>query len=89
MRPDGRRIVITGISTHWGTELARRLERDARIDYLAGIDTEPPRADLERTDFIEADVRSAVVSRLLPVTDAGSCGTRSRASRSDPFTTST
>jgi UDP-glucose 4-epimerase len=68
--PGGRRIAITGISTHWGTELARRLERDPRVDYLAGIDTERPRADLERTDFIEADVRSSVISRLLPVTEA-------------------
>jgi UDP-glucose 4-epimerase len=66
----GRRIVITGISTHWGTELARRLERDPRVSYLAGIDTCPPNADLERTDFIEADVRSAVMARLLPVTEA-------------------
>jgi UDP-glucose 4-epimerase len=70
MEPAGRRIVVTGISTHWGTELARRLERDPRVDYIAGIDTEPPVADLERTDFIEADVRSAVLSRLLPVTEA-------------------
>jgi UDP-glucose 4-epimerase len=66
---DGRRIAITGISTHWGTALARRLERDRRVDYLAGIDTEPPSADLERTDFIEADVRSGVISRILPVTE--------------------
>jgi UDP-glucose 4-epimerase len=66
----GRRIAITGISTHWGTELARRLERDPRVDYVAGIDTEPPTTDLDRTDFIEADIRSAVISRLLPVTEA-------------------
>jgi len=70
MLADRRRIVITGISTHWGTELARRLERDPRVDYIAGIDTHPPQAELERTDFIEADVRSAVISRLLPVTEA-------------------
>jgi UDP-glucose 4-epimerase len=70
MAEAGRRIVITGISTHWGAELARRLERDPRVDYLAGIDTRPPETDLERTDFIEADIRSAVISRLLPVTEA-------------------
>lgn len=66
----GRRIVITGVSTRWGSALARRLEREPGIDYLAGIDTEPPRADLERTDFIEADLRSPVLSRLLPGTAA-------------------
>jgi UDP-glucose 4-epimerase len=71
MAPDGdRRIVITGISTAWGAALARRLECDPRVAYVAGIDTRPPEADLERTDFIEADIRSAVISRLLPVTEA-------------------
>jgi UDP-glucose 4-epimerase len=65
-----RRIVITGISSHWALELARRLERDDRVEFIAGIDTEPPAGDLERTEFIEADVRSPVLSRLLPSTDA-------------------
>ena len=64
-----RRIAITGISSHWGAELARRLERDPRVDYVAGIDTRPPPAELERTEFLEADVRSPVLSRLLPSLD--------------------
>ena len=66
----GRRIAITGVSSHWGAELARRLERDPEISYIAGIDTRPPPAELERTDFIEADIRSPVLSRLLPSTEA-------------------
>jgi len=66
----GRRVVIVGIASHWGIELARRLERDPGVEYLAGIDIEPPPADLERTDFIEADIRSPLLSRLLPMTEA-------------------
>jgi UDP-glucose 4-epimerase len=65
-----RRIVITGIASHWGAELARRLERRPDVSYIAGIDTRPPAVELERTDFIEADIRSPVVSRLLPSTEA-------------------
>jgi UDP-glucose 4-epimerase len=65
-----RRVVITGVGTHWGGELARRLERDPSIDYLAGIDTAPPPVELERTEFIEADVRSPVLSQLLPATES-------------------
>jgi UDP-glucose 4-epimerase len=65
----GRRVAITGISSHWGAELARRLERDPEISYIAGIDSRPPLAELERTDFIEVDIRSAVLSRLLPATN--------------------
>jgi UDP-glucose 4-epimerase len=68
--PAGRRVVITGIASHWGGELARRLERDSSIEYLAGIDTRPPTVELERTDFIEADIRSPLLSRLLPGTRA-------------------
>jgi UDP-glucose 4-epimerase len=65
-----RRVVITGLSTRLGTELARRLERNPAIEYLAGVDTTAPDADLERTDYIEADIRSQLLSRLLPATEA-------------------
>jgi UDP-glucose 4-epimerase len=66
----GRRVVITGIASHWGVELARRLERDPSIDFIAGIDTTEPPGDLERTEFIEADIRNPVLARILPVTEA-------------------
>jgi UDP-glucose 4-epimerase len=66
----GRRVLIIGIASHWGAELARGLERDPGIDYVGGIDSRPPPADLERTDFIEADIRSPLLSRLLPGTEA-------------------
>src|SRR5919109_3937258 len=64
-----RRVVITGVASHWGAELARRLERRPEIEYLAGIDTEPPATELERTEFIEADIRNPVLSRILPGTE--------------------
>ncbi len=66
MAADGRRVIITGVASHWGAELARRLEREPGISYLAGIDTRPPAADLERTEFVEADIRNPVISRILP-----------------------
>ena len=75
----GRRVVITGVASQWGAELARRLERDPSIEYLAGIDDAPPAVELERTDFIEADIRSPLLSRLLPGTGAETivhCGIR-------------
>jgi UDP-glucose 4-epimerase len=66
----GRRVLIIGVASHWGLKLARRLERDPGIDYIAGVDASPPPADLERADFIEADIRSPLLSRLLPRTEA-------------------
>jgi UDP-glucose 4-epimerase len=65
----GRRVAITGVSSHWGAALARRLERDPSIAYIAGIDSRPPPAELVATEFIEADLRSSALSRLLPATE--------------------
>jgi UDP-glucose 4-epimerase len=62
----GRRVLITGVSTRLGTALARRLERDPNVEYVAGLDVKPPRAQLESTDFIDADIRSPVIAKLIP-----------------------
>ena len=64
----GRRVLITGVSGYWGTELARRLERSPEFEYIAGLDVRPPGADLERTDFIRADIRNPLISKLVPQT---------------------
>jgi UDP-glucose 4-epimerase len=66
----GRRILIAGIGTHWGTELALRLERDPDVEQVIGLDTTPPLAQLERTEFLEADIRNPLLARLLPSTGA-------------------
>jgi UDP-glucose 4-epimerase len=65
-----RRIVIIGIANRWAGELARRLERDPTVEYIAGIDSVEPSFEPERTDFIEADIRSPLLARLLPGTEA-------------------
>jgi len=62
----GRRVLITGVSGFWGTELARRLERSDDIEYIAGLDVRPPGAELVRTEFIRADIRNPVIARLIP-----------------------
>ena len=65
----GRRVLITGVSGFWGTELARRLERSPEVEYIAGLDVRPPAADLARTEFIRADIRNPLISKLLPQTE--------------------
>jgi UDP-glucose 4-epimerase len=62
----GRRVLITGAGSHMGASLAGRLERDPEVEYVAGLDTTRPAALLERTELIEADIRSPVISRLIP-----------------------
>ena len=46
-RVPGRRILITGIASYLGTELARRLEADPEVEYVAGLDTRKPKASLD------------------------------------------
>ncbi|MGI9019943.1 MAG: NAD-dependent epimerase/dehydratase family protein [Solirubrobacterales bacterium] len=70
MAATGKRIVIIGVAGPWGSDLARRLERDPSISHITGIDARPPEADLERTEFIEADIRNPLLSRILPSTEA-------------------
>ena len=69
MAPGGRRVVVIGAASRWGLDLLKRLEREPGISYLAGVDSKPPTEDLERTEFIEADIRNPVISRILPGLD--------------------
>ena len=62
----GRRVLITGIGSPIGTALAERLERDPAYEYVAGLDTRGPRARLDRTEHIEADLRDPVIGKLIP-----------------------
>jgi UDP-glucose 4-epimerase len=64
----GRRVLITGVGSHVGSLLARRLERDPEVDHVAGLDTRRPKLALERTEFIEADIRDPRIARLIPST---------------------
>jgi UDP-glucose 4-epimerase len=61
-----RRVLITGVGSYLGTELARRLESDPSIEYIAGLDERPPRIKLERTEFLEADIRNPLIAKLIP-----------------------
>ena len=61
-----KRIVIAGVSTRWGSELARTLQRRPGVGEIIGIDSAAPTSDLGRTEFVEADIRNPVISRILP-----------------------
>lgn len=65
-----RRILIAGVGNPWGAGLAQRLERREDVEAVVGIDTVPPPVHLERTEFLEADIRSPVLARLVPAVEA-------------------
>jgi UDP-glucose 4-epimerase len=62
----GRRVLITGVGSFVGSSLAARLERDPEFEYVAGLDTRKPPLALERTEPLEADIRSPVITKLVP-----------------------
>lgn len=64
----GRRVLITRISWFLSHRLARLLEEDPEIEYVLGIDTEEPRGDLERTEYLRADIRRPVLLKILEAT---------------------
>jgi UDP-glucose 4-epimerase len=64
----GRRILITGIASYLGTELARKLAAEPDVEYIAGLDTRRPRVPLSRTELIDADIRDPEMLGLLPRT---------------------
>jgi UDP-glucose 4-epimerase len=64
----GRRVLITGVASYLGTELARRLEDDPEVEYVVGLDTKPPRTPLRSTELIEADIRDPEIARMIPPT---------------------
>lgn len=60
-----KRILITGLSNHWGGRTAQALERDPTVETIVGIDTDDPRRELQRTEFVRVDVRPPLIRRIL------------------------
>lgn len=64
----GRRVLITGVSRFLGSHLARALEADPQVEAVFGVDLTPPAVDLERTEFIRADIRNPLIVKVLTST---------------------
>jgi UDP-glucose 4-epimerase len=65
----GRRILITGVSRYLGAKLAQRLEADPEVEYIAGVGLEGPEMDLERAEFIRADIRNPLIRKIIDVAE--------------------
>jgi UDP-glucose 4-epimerase len=60
-----KRVLITGVSSHWGGRLAQALERDAAIETIIGVSTQDPTLELERTEFIRVGTQHALLRRIV------------------------
>jgi UDP-glucose 4-epimerase len=63
-----RRVLVTGLGTHWGSRIAQRLEDDPGVDLVVGVDTSDPRLPLEKTEFVRADSSYSILQRIVRAT---------------------
>ncbi len=60
-----RRVLITGISTPWAGRLAAELESDPQIDVIIGVDRNPPKTELSRTEFVRVSDSHSLIRRIV------------------------
>ncbi len=61
----GSTVLVTGVSRYLGAGVARRLAEDPAVSRVIGLDVLSPGADLGRVEFVRADIRNAVVGRMM------------------------
>jgi UDP-glucose 4-epimerase len=59
-----RVVLVTGVSRDLGSRFARSLAAEEHIEVV-GLDVVPPRHDLGKADFVRADIRNPVISRVI------------------------
>jgi UDP-glucose 4-epimerase len=64
----GRRILVTGLGTFWGSRLAQALEARDDVELLVGVDARAPRLPLTRTEFVKADPSYTILQRVVRAT---------------------
>ncbi len=60
-----RRVLVTGLSTYWGGRLAQALESFEHVEAIIGVDSEAPRHELERTEFVKVSNRHSLLQRIV------------------------
>lgn len=76
MEPSGRAVrvssvvLVTGVARYLGARFAKLLGDDPAIDRVVGIDVIPPTFDIGRCEFVRADIRNPVVSKVIAKYDA-------------------
>src|SRR4051794_213174 len=60
-----KRVLVTGLSTHWGGRVAQALEADPAIETVIGVDRRPPKVELQRTEFVEVADSHTLIRRIV------------------------
>ena len=60
-----RRVLVTGLSTYWGSRLAQALESFEHIEAIIGVDSRSPTRELERTEFVKVSNQHSLLQRIV------------------------
>src|SRR6476469_6304192 len=60
-----RVVLVTGVSRYLGGRLAAMLSADPSVERVIGVDVVPPTGDLGRTEFVRADIRNPIISKVI------------------------
>ncbi|HEX3822970.1 MAG TPA: SDR family oxidoreductase [Mycobacteriales bacterium] len=58
-------VLVTGVSRYLGGLLAAKLSEDTSIERVIGVDVEPPKTDVGRTEFVRADIRNPIIAKVI------------------------
>ena len=64
-----RVVMVTGVSRYLGGRMARVLTEDPLIDRVVGVDVVPPRQDIGGAEFVRADIRNPIISKVINAAD--------------------
>ncbi len=60
-----RVVLVTGVSRFLGGLLARRLAAEPDVSHVVGVDVIPPPHDIGGVEFVRADIRNPMISRVI------------------------
>ena len=61
----GKRVLITGLGTFWGSRVAQALEADPAVEVIVGLDRNEPTVPLERTEYVRSDESYSILDRIV------------------------
>lgn len=60
-----RVVLVTGVSRQLGGRMARMLNAESGVDRVIGVDVVPPRGDIGGAEFVRADIRNPIISKVI------------------------
>ena len=66
-----RVVLVTGVSRHLGSRMARILSQDPGIERVIGVDVVPPRSDIGGAEFVRADIRNPIIGKVIAAASVG------------------